>query len=124
MTTNSESSFEDNFQQAPLPNATVILILGILSIVGCCCYGIPGLICGIIALVLSRSATELYASNPALYTENSYKNVNTGKICAIIGLVLSVIFLVYVIWAVWYIGIEALSNPELLQEKLQELKNM
>lgn len=30
-------------EQQKLPNATIILVLGILSIVTCCCYGIVGL---------------------------------------------------------------------------------
>ncbi len=27
-----------------LPNATLVLVLGIISILGCCCYGIIGLV--------------------------------------------------------------------------------
>ena len=46
--------------QQPLPNATPVLVLGILSIVMCFCYGILGLILGIIALVLSASSKRLY----------------------------------------------------------------
>ncbi len=38
--------------QKNLPNSTAVLVLGILSIVGCIFYGIPGIICGIIAIVL------------------------------------------------------------------------
>jgi hypothetical protein len=47
-------------EQQKLPNATAVLILGIVSIVGCCCYGLPGLIAGIIALVLAKKDGELY----------------------------------------------------------------
>ncbi|MCC8146664.1 MAG: DUF4190 domain-containing protein [Bacteroidales bacterium] len=123
METNTNFSFENNFNQpqVPLPNATVILVLGILSIIGCCCYGLPGLVCGIIALVLSKSAKEQYIQNPSLYTQSSYSNMNAGKICAIIGLILSVLFLVYVIGMILFVGIDALSDPVLLQERLQEL---
>ena len=46
--------------QQSLPNATVVLVLGILSIVFCCCYGILGLIPAIIALVLSKKDRALY----------------------------------------------------------------
>lgn len=79
------------FQQQPglpdLPNATTILVLGILSIVFC---GI-GLVLSIIALSMSGKAKAEYEANPGRYAENSYKNVNTGRICAIIGLVLQAI---------------------------------
>ena len=43
----------ENQPQRPLPNATAVLVLGIIAIVGCFCDGIPGLVCGIIALVLA-----------------------------------------------------------------------
>ncbi|MGY5850909.1 CCC motif membrane protein [Salegentibacter sp. F14] len=74
-------------ERTQLPNSTLILIFGILSIIGCCCYGILGVIFGIIALVMAKRATEIYNANPELYT--GYENVKTGRILAIIGLVLS-----------------------------------
>ncbi len=123
MRTNEEFFQEDNIMQVSLPNATVILVLGIISIVGCCCYGVIGLICGIIALIMANGATKLYNANPALYTESSYKNMNVGKICAIVGLILSVLSLIYMICVIAFIGIETLSNPELLQQKMMELMN-
>ena len=52
-------TLENNFQtKQPLPNATAVLVLGIISIVGCFCYGIVGLICGIIALILASKAKK------------------------------------------------------------------
>jgi hypothetical protein len=110
--------------QVSLPNSTVILVLGIASIVVCCCYGIPGLICGIIAFTLSGSAAKLYKSSPDNYTENSYKNVNAGRICAIIGIVLSILYIVTLIWAVIFIGWETLRDPAALQEWLQHYQNI
>lgn len=38
-----------------LPNSTLVLVLGILSLIFCWCYGFVGLILGIIAVVLSGS---------------------------------------------------------------------
>ena len=35
-----------------LPNATAVLILGILSIITCCCYGIFSVILGSLGIVL------------------------------------------------------------------------
>lgn len=43
-----------------LPNATATLVLGIISIVTCWLYGVPGLICGIIALVLFAKDKKIY----------------------------------------------------------------
>lgn len=105
-------------EKQKLPNGTVILILGILSIITCCCYGI-GLILGIIALVLAKKDIVLYATNPELYSD--YKNVNTGKILAIIGVVLSAIYLLFVIWMIYTFGYDNMQNPELMQEKMREL---
>ena len=70
-----------------LPNSTTILVLGILSIISCLCYGLPGAILGIIALVLSRRAKALYEQAPEIWSQSSYNNMNAGRICAIIGLI-------------------------------------
>ncbi|MDY6801005.1 MAG: CCC motif membrane protein [Bacteroidota bacterium] len=83
--------------QQTLPNSTAILVLGILSIAICWCYGLFGITMGIIALVLSNKAKALYASNPDQYTIGSYKNMNAGRVCAIIGTVLSSLYLVVII---------------------------
>lgn len=105
-------------EQQKLPNSTLILVFGIISIVTCCCYGILGLIFGIIALVLANKATKLYMENPEMY--EGFKNVKTGKILAIIGIVLNVLFLIYIIWAISFFGWESLQDPEKLQELLEQ----
>ena len=68
------------------------LILGICGIVFCFCYGIVGVICSIVALVLHGKAVELDGF------ESSY--AKAGKICAIIGIVIGVIYLILTILAV------------------------
>ena len=88
--------FNNQFGQVPIPNATGVLVLGILSIVLCICYGIVGIILGIIALVLSGKGNALYKENPSKYTLSSYNNLKAGKICAIIGTILSVLMLVII----------------------------
>jgi len=114
-----ESNYDFNAPKIELPNATVILVLGIVSIVGCCCsYGLIGIICGIIALVLAKSATDLYTANPGLYTEGSYKNMNAGKICAWIGLIPSILSIIFAIWLIATIGFAGLSDPNLIREHL------
>ena len=47
-----------------LPNATAVLILGIFSILTCCCYGIISISLGAIGLVLANKDAKLYAENP------------------------------------------------------------
>ncbi|MBD0831776.1 CCC motif membrane protein [Aestuariibaculum sediminum] len=103
-----------------LPNSTLVLVLGILSILGCCFYGIPGLILAIVGLIFASKATKLYQSNPDLY--EGYGNVKAGKIMAIISLVLSIIFILLIVWAIVYFGFETLQNEELLRERLEELQ--
>ena len=90
----------------PLPNSTAALVLGIISIVSLCCCSIIGFILGIIGLVLGVNAVALYRQSPGVYTESSYQNANAGRICSIIGLVLSVLsnFLI-IIFRAKYIAI-------------------
>ena len=81
-----------------LPNANATLVLGIISIVGCFMYGVPGFICGVIALSLHGKDKRLYNSNPQRY-ENSFKNAKAGFVCAVIGTSLSAIFVLVLILA-------------------------
>ena len=99
-----------------LPNSTLILVFGIISIVTCCCYGVVGLILGIIALVLAKKATTLYLENPEQYS--GYQNVKTGKILAIIGVILNVIYLCYVVWLFSTVGTSGIMDmqEEILRE--------
>lgn len=90
--------------QQQLPNATAVLVLGIISIVGCFCYGIIGIILGIIAVVLAGKATKMYNENPGMYSESSFKNMKAGKVCAIVGLCLSAAYLVFLIIYIVILG--------------------
>ncbi len=87
----------DSMLQKELPNSTGVLVLGILSIVFCFCYGVFGIVFGIIALVMAKKATSLYINTPEVFTEGSYKNMKAGKICAIVGLCLSSFYLIIVL---------------------------
>ena len=101
-----------NFPQETLPNATAVLILGIISLPACLCYGIPGLIAAIIAIVLAKKDQALYTANPAYYTESSYKNLRTGRTCAWVGIILSALFMLFLIGAVMVVGISFFTHPE------------
>ena len=104
-----------------LPNATLALVMGILSIVGCCCYGLPGLIFGIVAIIIASKAEKLYKENPEHYL--GFGNVKAGKIMGIIGIVLSVLMVAYMLWVISMIGWDALSDPELMMERAREMQN-
>lgn len=102
-----------------LPNATAVLVLGILSIIGCCCYGIPGVIFGIIALVLAKKDKQLYVQNPELYL--NYNNVKTGRILAIIGIIISALYIILYIGFFVALGQEGLMQMQ--QEMLENMRN-
>lgn len=93
-------NFQTNNQipgvQQDAPNALAVLILGIFSIVISCGYGI-GFIPAIISLVLSSPAHKTLKNNPMAYTESSAKNIKAGRITAIVGLVLSILFFISIV---------------------------
>lgn len=114
MESNSNQSspvFNPSGMPQNLPNATAVLVLGIISIVGCFCYGLVGLICGIIALVLAKKDLARYRISPAEYSASSYNNLKAGRVCAIIGTILSGVYMVVVIIYLATIGTIILSNP-------------
>ncbi len=78
-----------------LPNATAVLVLGILSIITCCFYGL-GLVLAVVALVLARKDEKIYRENPELYTNHS--NINIGRVLSVIGIVVNAVFLAFMIF--------------------------
>ncbi len=91
----------------PLPNSTAVLVLGIVSIPVCLCYftfGIIGITCAIIALVLSNKSTKMYRQNPDGYLLSTYKNLNAGRICAIVGLCLNGICFLIMLFYLIFLG--------------------
>ena len=95
-------------EQQKLPNSTLILVFGIISIVTCCCYGIIGLIFGIIAMVMAKKATAMYMEAPEQYS--GFQNVKTGKILAIIGIILSALYVGYLIFIFATIGFSGITE--------------
>jgi hypothetical protein len=111
------------FGQMSLPNSTPVLVLGILAILSCCCYALPGLILGIIGLVLGNKDLALYKSNPGAYTESSYKNSKAGRICSIIALILSALYALLMIAFIIFFGFAALQDPQHMKEVLEGMSN-
>jgi len=95
-------------EKQKLPNSNAVLTLGILSILTCCCWGFIGLILGIIALVLAKKDLKIYNQDPELYA--GYSNLNTGKILAIIGVVLSSIYLLFNIYLYAFVGEQGIKD--------------
>ena len=93
----------ENQLQQKLPNAVATLILGILSILGGCCYGIPGIIMAIIALIISANSNKLLKANPEGYSDAG--NHKAGRICAFIGLGLSAIYFIIIVIYVAILGV-------------------
>lgn len=91
-------------QPASLPNATASLVLGIVAIVGAFCYGILGVICGIIGLILANKDRKAYRAAPELYSASSYSTSNSGRICSMIGLILGALFLIIMIFYFIFFG--------------------
>lgn len=110
-------------EQQKLPNSTLILVFGIISIVTFCCYGVIGLLFGVIALILAMNAIKTYKENPELYS--NIGSVKTGRILAIIGIVLSLLTIAFFAWIISIIGWETLmtQDQELIQEKINEYFN-
>lgn len=103
-----------NIQQN-LPHATTSLVLGIISIVGSMCYGIVGLVCGIIGLIQANRDRKLFLESPDLYAASSYSTSNAGRICSIIGIVLSAIIIVIV--TVYIIFFASLISHEIMKQQ-------
>lgn len=104
-----------------LPNETAILVLGIISFIACCCSsGLGGLIFSGIAYYLAAKSEKLYQLNPDQY--DNYSKIKTGKIVAIIGLVLAILSLLLSIFYIFSLGgIDAYM--EKVQETMDQLQN-
>jgi len=107
-----QQQFQPNMPiQLPVPNSTAVLVLGILSIVMCWCYGLIGLALGIITLVLAGKGMTAYNENPGKYSESSFKNLKAGRICSIVGISLSALYLIFIIIYIAIIGAAVSTLP-------------
>jgi len=104
MDQNQNYQNQQNYLQGkePLPNAVLILVLGILSIILCQPLGIA-------ALIMGNNSIAQYNANPGRYTEGSLNNVKAGRICGIIGIALMVLWIILMIAGV---SIFSFMRPE------------
>jgi magnesium-transporting ATPase (P-type) len=81
-----------------LPNSKTVLVLGILSIIFSSWYfSIAGIVLSILALVMANRDLSLYYSNKSQYTLSSFNNLKAGRVCAIIGLAVAILFFIFFI---------------------------
>jgi hypothetical protein len=79
--------------QVNLPNARKVLVLGVLSIVFSSWYfAIIGVILSLRALVLANHDLAHYSAGKSQYSLSSYNNLKAGRVCAMIGLSVSILF--------------------------------
>ena len=97
-----------------LPQSQSALVLGILSIItACCCWGILGVILGLIGLNNANKAIKLHNEDPDLY--DGINNANTGRTTAIIGIILGSLIGLYMVYLV------STGDYQMMMEEYQEL---
>jgi hypothetical protein len=92
-----ESDYNSTLQEN-LPNAKTVLVLGILSIIFSSWYfALIGAVLSIFALVMANRDLAAYHSDTAKYTLSSLNNLKAGRVCAMIGLSVAILFFIMLI---------------------------
>lgn len=104
---NQDNLFFDQ-QQSKLPNATIALILSIVSFFVCCLYGLGGVLSGVALYLLSKDK-PLLAINPNPSNLSTYK---AAKVIAWITLIINILFIIYILLMISLIGWDNLTDPE------------
>ncbi|APQ18399.1 CCC motif membrane protein [Maribacter hydrothermalis] len=99
-------------EQQKLPNATLILVLGIAGYL-CCCFAGIGIIPAGIAFYLATKSEKIYKVNPESY--DNYQQIKTGKIVSLIALILSALMLIRFVYVI------TTSDWDMLMEQQQEI---
>ena len=94
---NQQAYQANDVKKQAAPYSISAMILGIASIVSCAIYG-AGIVLGIIALLHTKKANAFMLNNPDAFTPSSLKMVKAGKICGIIGIILSVLMLILIVF--------------------------
>ncbi len=108
-----DAEIQNGGMQEKLPNATISMVLGIISFICCCFGGFGGVILSGIALFLANRDKKRYAENPEGYS--NYSQVKTARIIAIIGLILGAIVF---IWSI--INIIAVGGWDAYMDQIRE----
>lgn len=102
-------------EKQKLPNGQAVMILGLLSFIGCCCTnGILGLVLSGVGLYLANQSEKLYQANPEQYDLGS---LNTWKTVNIVSLAISAVFVIYLVYLL------ATGKYSEMQEQYMEMLN-
>ena len=96
------------FQSTTRPTsgkAIAAMVLGICSIPGCMLYGIPAIVCGILAIVFHVQAKQRIATGE--FSPVSGSMAKAGLICGVIGLVLGTAYIVIVVVVIAFASFNA-----------------
>ena len=97
-----------------LPYSQTALVLGIISIItACCCWGVIGIIIGVIGLYNANKAIALYQADPNQY--DGINNAQTGRTTSIIGIVIGIISMS------WLIYILSTGDYEMMFEQYNDM---
>jgi hypothetical protein len=88
-------------EKEKLPNATMVIVLSVLGYL-CCCFAGLGIIPSAIAFFMANKSQKIYETNPELF--NNISAIKTGRIVAIIVLVLNILFFAYLIFWISQVG--------------------
>jgi len=83
--------------QATSGHAIASLVLGIVAIPTCMCYGLPALICGALAIYFYRVWEQ--RARYENFSPGSHGMAKAGMICGIVGLCLGGLYLLFIV--VW-----------------------
>lgn len=109
-------NFENLHLQPKHPRSTMILVLGIVSLVmlllGSCCagFGAVSLVLGIVAMVMGKNAKQEINANYQNYHPDSLKEVEAGRIMGIISTILGALFILLMIVLVIIYGAVILGS--------------
>ncbi|MDP4210866.1 MAG: hypothetical protein Q8928_18810 [Bacteroidota bacterium] len=81
----------------PVPYFKAVLFWGISSLLVCWWFVGLGLVLEIITLVLAGKGKGIYQAQPLGYIKGSYRKLKIGEICAIAGIGLSILSLVFLL---------------------------
>lgn len=97
------------------------LVLGICSFVGCLLYGLPGIVCGVLAIVFGNKVRQGVADGEIHVS--SLGMANAGRVCGIIGLCLSTLcMLAAAAWFVFFFSFMMPQQQQMNQQMMQQLQ--
>jgi len=106
-------------EQQKLPNEKTVMILSLVSFIGCCCTsGGLGVILAGIGLYLAIKDEKLLVEHPDQFTMGS---MNTWKIICIVSLAISTLTLIYAIYM--KVTGKDIEQQEQLMELIRQLQN-